>query len=154
MDRDARQTPGRQRRLSRRGDAELRALLAGIALCALSATAVAAQPAKPAPPSPAGDPAVQRLTKAIGERFGVTVLKAEPGQIDGHAIYRMVVMNPGGDYNSAFQVRTLVVDAASGELVPAFEQQTSGYRTALPPDRTPREDGVATTIRRESFSKP
>ena len=117
-------------------------------MLALSPTIAAGQPAHFA------DPVAQRLAKAVGERFGVTVLKAEPAAIDGHQLYRIVVMNPGGDFNSAYEVRTLLIDPETGELVPAFQQEQSGYRTALPADREPNDDGVATTIRRESFAKP
>ena len=105
-------------------------------------------------PAPSSNAAADGLAKTLGQRFGVDVLRVEPGESDGRPIYRMVVMNLGGDFNSAFAVHTLVVDAETGALVPQFRHEPSGYQLAAQPDRTPRDNGVATTIRRESFSKP
>jgi hypothetical protein len=35
-------------------------------------------------------------------------------------------MNPGGDFNEAFQVTRLVVDAETGRLVPQFRHGPTG----------------------------
>jgi hypothetical protein len=109
----------------------------------------------PAPPAQAAaDPVGERLAKDIAGRFGVRVLRAERGESDGKPVYRLLVMNPGGDFDNAFAVHTLVVDAATGELLPQFRHEASGYVPPTPLDRTPRDSGVATTIRRDSFAKP
>lgn len=121
-------------------------------LVALPLAAHAAQPYKPA--APAGvDQTAQKLTQEITQRYGVQVLRADRELLDGKPVYRMVVMNPGGDFNEAYAVHTLVVDAASGALVPQFAQLPAGYDLAVPPDRTLRDDGSGVTIRRETFSK-
>ena len=99
------------------------------------------------------DPAAQPLAQELAKRYDVRVLSAEPEDLGGKRVYRMVVMNPAGDSNGAFAVHTLIVDAASGELVPQFRNETSGYQLSAPPDRTPRDSGLGTTIRQESFSK-
>lgn len=112
-------------------------------------TLKAQAPHQAAPPL---DPAVQPLARELAQRYGVTVLDARREELDGKPVYLMAVMRPGGDFDDAYAVRTLVVDAASGALVPQFRSETSGYALALPPDRTPRDNGVATTIRRESFA--
>ena len=122
------------------------------ALVALPLAVHAAQPRKPAAPSGV-DRTAQKLTQQIAQRYGVQVLRADRELLDGKPVYRMVVMNPGGDFNEAYAVHTLVVDAASGALVPQFEHLPAGYALAAPPDRTPRDDGSGVTIRRETFSK-
>lgn len=62
----------------------------------------------------------------IAEEYGVEVLRVRPGEIDGKPVWLITVMQPGGTYNTAFQVTTLAVDQASGDLVPAFRQGPSG----------------------------
>ena len=62
----------------------------------------------------------------IASDYGVEVLRVRPGQIHGKAVWLVTVMQPGGAYNTAFQVTTLAVDQASGDLVPAFRQGPSG----------------------------
>lgn len=134
----------------------LRVLVIAVALAALAAPANAAdRTAKPAPAAQFhGDKTAQHWAADLKKRYGVQVLSARRDQIDGRPVYHMTVMNPGGDFNGAFEVRTLVVDAASGELVSQFQHTDTGYQLALPADRTPRDDGLGTTIRRESFAKP
>ncbi len=102
-------------------------------------------------PAPQPDETAQRLAKALADRFGVRVLRSEREELDGKPVYRMTVMRPGGDFDDAFAVETLIVDAASGALVPQFRNDVSGYALSSPADRTPRDDAIATTIRRESF---
>jgi hypothetical protein len=131
----------------------LRSLVAILALVLLAPTSVAAQAAKPAMPF-GHDRVAQRLANELSSRFDVQVLRAQREQVDGKPVYRMVVMNPGGDFNEAYAVHTLIVDAKTGALVSQFQNETSGYQLSASPDRTPRANGVGTTIRRETFSKP
>jgi hypothetical protein len=133
--------------------APLRSLVAILTLVLLAAPSVAAQAVKPATPF-GHDHVAQRLANGLSSRFGVQVLRARREQLDGKPVYRMVVMNPGGDFNEAYAVHTLVVDAKTGELVSQFQNESSGYQLSAPADRTPRDGGVGTTIRRETFSKP
>lgn len=124
--------------------------LATLAMAPVSA--YAAQPRKPAAPA-AVDRTAQKLTQQIAQRYGVQVLHADRELIGGKPVYRMVVMNPGGDFNEAYAVHTLVVDASTGTLVSQFEHMPSGYELASPPDRMPRDDGSGDAIRRETFAK-
>lgn len=101
-----------------------------------------------------GDRAAQRLASELSRRYGVRVLRAQREQLDGKPVYRMAVMNAAGNFNDALMVHILVVDAKTGALVPQFQNETSGYQLSAPPDRAPSDNGVGTTIRRESFSKP
>lgn len=75
----------------------------------------------------------------IAETYGVEVLRVRPGEIDGKPVWLVTVMQPGGAYNTAFQVTTLAVDQASGDLVPAFRQGPSGALGTATPLGT-RED--------------
>ncbi len=67
--------------------------------------------------------------RKVAEAYGVEVIakKTRAGEIDGRAVWFLTVMNPGGDFNTAFQITTLAVDRDSGELVPAFRHRSSGY---------------------------
>lgn len=122
------------------------------AFAMVPASACATQPHKPAAPA-AIDRMAQKLTQRITQRYGVRVLHADRELVDGKPAYRVVVMNPGGNFNEAYAVHTLVIDPASGELVSQFQHLPAGYDLAAPPDRTPRDDGSGDTIRRETFSK-
>ncbi len=81
-------------------------LLAGPAWAALSADQVAA---------------------AITEAYGVSVLKIVAAEDEGRTVYWVTIMNPGGDFDEAFQVNTLLVDADTGKLVSGFRHRASGY---------------------------
>ncbi len=81
-------------------------LLAAPAWAAMSADAVAA---------------------AIAEAYGVTVLRVVAIEEDGRSVFRVTMMNPGGDFDEAFQVNTLLVDADTGKLVSAFRHRASGH---------------------------
>jgi len=60
--------------------------------------------------------------------FGVRVLKVRRSLYDGRAVFLVTVMNPGGDFNEAFQVTTLVVDVETGKLVSGYRHHSSGPR--------------------------
>lgn len=53
----------------------------------------------------------------VREGLGVDVLKAEMIERDGRQVYALTVMNPPGDDNAAFMVRTVLVDGATGGLL-------------------------------------
>ncbi len=63
----------------------------------------------------------------IAEAYGVTVLRIVPTVTDGRSVFRVTIMNPGGDFDEAFQVNTLLVDADTGKLVSGFRHRASGY---------------------------
>lgn len=63
---------------------------------------------------------------SIENKFNVKVLKIEPTTVDGKSAFRVTVMYPGGDFNTAFQVNTLIVDATTGEAIPVFQHLASG----------------------------
>lgn len=91
-----------------------------------------------------------RVKDAVAQRYGVTVLKVDKVESAGKPAYDVIVMNPGGDSNGAFQVTRLMVDAETGALIPQYEIEASGY--ALPEDitRTPPIEDIGPAIRRLS----
>jgi hypothetical protein len=93
----------------------------------------------------------EAVAGAVAQRFGVTVLRVMPIERDGKSLYSVVVMNPGGNFNEAFKATTLVVDPDTGELVPQFHQESSGYDLPAAPDRQPPADDGGRAIRRETF---
>ena len=64
---------------------------------------------------------------AVAEAYGVTVLRVVATAVDGRSVFRVTMMNPGGDFDEAFQVNTLLVDADTGKLVSAFRHRASGH---------------------------
>jgi hypothetical protein len=101
-------------------------VLAGALLVAGAAQAMSADEVK------------QRLEKA----YPVQVLKVEPTDIDGRPGFAVRVMNKDTRGNGGFGVTTLMVDGDSGQLVPAFRHQTSGYTVPETVSGDPREVNV------------
>ncbi|MFQ5954761.1 MAG: PepSY domain-containing protein [Kiloniellales bacterium] len=68
-----------------------------------------------------------QVRAAIVRDFGVEVLRIRPDTVDGRGVFLVTIMSPGGDFNDAFQVNTLMVDAETGQLVPQFRHHPSGH---------------------------
>ena len=75
---------------------------------------------------------IQVRAKIIAE-FGVGVLKVRRSQYDGRAVFLVTVMNPGGDFNEAFQITTLAVDVETGKLISGYRHLSSGLRSNQAP---------------------
>lgn len=88
------------------------------------------------PPAIAAMTANQVKAK-IAKDFGVKVLKVRPGKADGRKVFVVTVMNPGGDFNEAFQVSTIVVDVETGKLVSGFRHRASGLDANQAPTFVP-----------------
>ncbi len=68
--------------------------------------------------APAGaEMSVDAVIQQIEADYAVTVLRVKPMTDDGRRVFAVTIMNPGGDFNEAFQVNTIVVDAETGNLV-------------------------------------
>ncbi len=67
------------------------------------------------------------VAAVVAEAYGVTVLRVVPTEVEGRSVFRVTIMNPGGDFDEAFQVNTLLVDADTGKLVSAVRHRVSGY---------------------------
>jgi hypothetical protein len=62
----------------------------------------------------------------------VKVLRVEPATDNGKAIFAVTVMSGGGDWNHAFQVNTIAVDATTGQPVVQYRHGTSGSHNPPP----------------------
>ena len=67
-----------------------------------------------------------QITAAIEKLYDVRVLKIYADKENGKSLFRVKVMYNGGDWNTAFQVNTIVIDAETGERVAQFKHQSSG----------------------------
>ena len=67
-----------------------------------------------------------QITAAIEKSYDVRVLKIYADKESGKNVFRVKVMYNGGDWNTAFQVNTIVIDAETGERVAQFKHQSSG----------------------------
>ncbi len=59
----------------------------------------------------------RQIIVKIERDFGVEVLKVGAAKNIGPQVLAVTVMNPSGDFDEAFQVNTLAVDARTGKLV-------------------------------------
>lgn len=74
----------------------------------------------------------QQVEQAVGERLGVQVLGSERVETEAGPRYAVKVMNPPGNYSAAFLVTTLLVDAASGEILGEARPGSDLVRPVLP----------------------
>ena len=96
-----------------------------------------------------GEDEVRRLVR---DGLGVDVLRAELVEREGRPVYALTVMNPAGNDNAAFMVRTLLVDGATGGLlgeVPHTPRAAAPHLTQGAPAAGP--DGGGLEIRRRTF---
>lgn len=68
-------------------------------------------------------PAEAAMTEAqvkslVEAQTGGKILKVAPTTVRGQSAFAVKVMNQGGNDNGAFQVYTVVIDAASGTVLP------------------------------------
>lgn len=90
----------------------------------------------------------EEVRELVSEGFGVEVLKAETVEHHGRPAYALTVMNPPGDYDGAFLVRTLLVDGATGTLLGQLPQTP---RTSVPDPAPPAViEGSGLEIRRRT----
>ena len=90
----------------------------------------------------------EKAGEAVAQQYGVQVLRVRPVEVDGTSAYAVVVMNPAGNFNEAFRVTTLIVDPATGRLVPQFRHRAAGYDLPGADGRSPPGDDVGTAVRR------
>ncbi len=102
--------------------------LRGIAAAALFGAALAFG-ASPAEAALSAD----HVKRQVETRYGVTVLRIKPVTEQGRSAYAVTIMNPGGDFDEAFQVNTLVIDAETGRPIIQYRQGLRGIQPAAPP---------------------
>ena len=82
--------------------------------------------------TPAAALSADQVRRQVETRYGVKVLRIRPMTEQGRSAFAVTIMNPGGDFNEAFQVNTIVVDAETGDLVLQYRQRAGGHDEAAP----------------------
>ena len=129
---------------ARRRRARLGAAVAAAVLLALAA-------AQPAPAQDDGVLPAEEVASRIAAAYGVEVLEVRRRDLVGGPAYAVKVMTPPGDSNAALMVRTLMVDAATGELIPQFRHRTFGYQDRGRPKLEPDNPTAGETLRLRTF---
>jgi len=73
-----------------------------------------------------------QVKRQVETEKDVRVLRVEPVTDEGRKAFKVVIMHEGGDFNSAFQVRTYFIDANTGKPIRQFRHLASGYDTSGP----------------------
>jgi uncharacterized membrane protein YkoI len=93
----------------------------------------------------------EEVRSLVREGLGVEVLKIETVERDGRQVYALTVMNPPGDYNGAFMVRTLLVDGTTGGLLGEVPHTPRTGATDVAPEAPAAgPDGGGLEIRRRT----
>ncbi len=71
-----------------------------------------------------------QVSAHVAKEFGVQVLDVSADRVDGKAVFIVKIMFLGGNFNTAFQVNTWVVDADNGKRIPQFQHLSSGQKRA------------------------
>ncbi len=90
----------------------------------------------------------EQVSKRIAATFGVRVLRVRRSEHAGRSTYAVTVMNPGGNYNEAYQVNTLMVEPETGTLISQFRHLPAGYRLSGAPLNSTTTEGDGAVIRR------
>ncbi len=93
-------------------------------------------------PMPAHALTAKQVRALLSSQHGVKVLKLRSTVRNGRAVFIATVMNAGGDFNDAFQVTTLGVDARTGVLISGFRHRASGLDSNPAPSYTPNRQSV------------
>lgn len=63
----------------------------------------------------------------LENEYGIKILRVSRIIVNGRKAFEATVMNPSGNFNGAFQVNRIFVDAATGELIPQVGHGQAGY---------------------------
>ena len=102
----------------------------------LLATALLASGLALSPGAGAAELSAAQVGQQIAQTYPVQVLRVRDLEFDGRTVYAVTVMTKGGDFDGAFQVNTIIVDAETGKPIPVFRHRDSGY---ILPDAGERE---------------
>ena len=83
--------------------------------------------------APAVALSADQVKRQVEARYGVKVLRIKPMTEQGRSAFAVTIMNPGGDFNEAFQVNTIVIDAESGRPIVQYRQGPGGLEPAAAP---------------------
>jgi hypothetical protein len=67
------------------------------------------------------------LGRKVAEQWQVDLVRVRPVTVEGQDGLAVTVMKPGGSFNGALGVATILVDPATGELMRQFRHGASGY---------------------------
>ncbi len=96
--------------------------------------------------APAGaEMSVDAVIQKIEADYSVTVLRVRPMTDDGRRVFAVTIMNPGGAFNEAFQVNTIVIDADTGRPIIQYRQGPGGLRLEAPPVSSRTSPNTAST---------
>ncbi len=73
-----------------------------------------------------------QVKRQVETRYGVKVLRIKPMTEQGRSAFAVTIMNPGGAFNEAFQVNTIVIDAETGRPIIQYRQGPGGLKSAAP----------------------
>ena len=74
-----------------------------------------------------------QVKQSLERAYNVTVLRITRLEYDGRAAFKVTFMNPGGNFNTAFQVNSVAVDAETGKLIVRFRHRSSGHDPNVAP---------------------
>ncbi len=83
--------------------------------------------------SPAAALSADQVKRQVETQYGVKVLRIKPMTEQGRSAFAVTIMNPGGAFNEAFQVNTIVIDAETGRPIVQYRQGPGGLKPAAPP---------------------
>ena len=83
--------------------------------------------------TPAAALSADQVKRQVETRYGVKVLRIKPMTEQGRSAFAVTIMNPGGDFNEAFQVNTIVIDAETGRPIVQYRQGPGGLEPAAAP---------------------
>ena len=86
-----------------------------------------------------------QVKRQVETRYGVKVLRIKPVTEQGRSAFSVTIMNPGGAFNEAFQVNTLLIDAESGRPIIQYRQGPGGLKLAAPPVSSRTSPDTAST---------
>ncbi len=90
-------------------------------------------------------PSVDQVKQQVETRYGVKVLRIKPMTEQGRSAFAVTIMNPGGAFNEAFQVNTIVIDAETGRPIIQYRQGPGGLKPAAPPVSSRTSPSTAST---------
>ncbi len=86
-----------------------------------------------------------QIKRLVETRYDVEVLRIKPMTEQGRSAFAVTIMNPGGAFNEAFQINTIVIDAESGRPIIQYRQGPGGLKPAAPPVSSRTSPSTAST---------
>ena len=78
----------------------------------------------------------------IEREYDADVLKILNGTVNGKSVFYVTVMFRGGNYNTAYQINTLVFDVSTGRILPQFRHHSSGRSLSGAYDNKPNRQSM------------